>query len=148
MPHFGLMNEDALGPVEGPLMRAKLHIRCGFRRLRQGKISLAFLTLYDALISAMNWYIASPDRKKALQISKNDNLKDDKTIFAVLTRSGVLDGTFDYESFDNLVSQALKKELPPGDYNEVVKGIETVMTQLSVMPFDERELPPEDPSTV
>jgi hypothetical protein len=29
MPHFGLMDDDALGPVEGYLMRAKLHIRGG-----------------------------------------------------------------------------------------------------------------------
>lgn len=36
MPHFGLMDADALGPIEAPLMRARLHIRGGRRRLRQG----------------------------------------------------------------------------------------------------------------
>jgi hypothetical protein len=148
MPHFGLIDEDALGPVEGPLKRAKLHIRGGLRRLRQGKISLAIVTFYDALSSAMNWYVALPERRKALQIHENDDLKDDKTLFTVLTRSGVLDGTFDYVFFDALVSQALRQELPPGDYDKVVTGIESVMTQLGVMPFDEQELPPEDPSTV
>ncbi len=49
MPHFGLMDEGSLGPVEGPLMRARLHIRGGKRRLRQGKIAAAIATLYDAL---------------------------------------------------------------------------------------------------
>jgi hypothetical protein len=147
MPHFGLMDEDALGPIEGPLMRAKLHIRGAIRRMRQGKTSLAIITLYDALVSALYWYINAPEKKKNLQIREDDNLKDDKTIFNVLKRSGVLDGEFDYETFDALVTKALTQELPAGDYSDVFKGIESVMTQLGIMPFDESKLPPEDPST-
>ena len=103
MPHFGLMDEYALGPVEGPLMRARLHIRGGKRRLRQGKISAGIITLYDALCSAMEWYIAVPERKKRLKMKEDDNLKDDKILFAVLNDSDVLDGTFDYGAFNELV---------------------------------------------
>ncbi len=94
-----------------------------------------------------NWYINSPEKKKNLQIREDDDLKDDKTIFNVLKRSGVLDGEFDYETFDALVTKALTQELPAGDYSDVLKGIESVMTQLGIMPFDESKLPPEDPST-
>lgn len=146
MPHFGLMDENALGPIEGPLMRAKFHIRGGKRRLHQGKISDGIITLYDAIVSAMQWYIALPERRRTLQIKEDDNMSDDNTIFAVLTRSGVLDSNFDYEAFYELVERALKQEMSDYDYIGILKGIESVMTQLGVMPFDENELSPEDSS--
>lgn len=147
MPHAGLMDADALGPEKAPLMRARLHIRAGKRRLRQGKISAGLVTLYDALSAAMDWYIASPERRDKLNIGKDENVKDDKVVFNVLKRSGVLDASFDYDAFDGLVEKALDQEMAGYDYSGVVKGIELVMMQLGVMPFDEKELPPEDPST-
>jgi hypothetical protein len=148
MPHFGLIDEDALGPVEGPLMRAKLHIRGGRRRLRQGKLSYGIITLYDALISAMQWYVASPERMKGLRINKDDNMNDDKTLFNILLRSGVVDGSFDYEAFDILVENALYDSMSGFYYKEMLESYEAFMTQLGVLPFDENELPPEDPSTL
>jgi N-acetylglucosamine-6-phosphate deacetylase len=74
MPHAGLMDTDALGPESAALQRARLHIRGGKRRLRQGKISAGLLTLYDALNAAMEWYITSPDRKDLLSITEKDDL--------------------------------------------------------------------------
>ena len=148
MPHFGLMDEDALGPVEGPLQRAKLHIRGGRRRLRQGKISLGIITLSDAMVSALQWYVASPERINPLIINENDSLNDDATIYRILRRSGKLDDTLDYDAFNVIVEEALKHEMPDYDYSELLKNFESIMTQLGVMPFDESSLPPEDPSTV
>ena len=141
------MDESALGPIEGPLMRAKLHIRGGKRRLCQGKISAGIVTLYDAFCAAMEWYIASPERRDALIIKEKDNLKDERGIYNVLIRSGVLDGRFNYESFDRIVEKAAYEEMPDYDYRERLNSIESVMTQLGVMPFNENELPPEDPLT-
>ncbi len=142
------MDEDALGPEAGPLQRAKLHIRCGRRRLHQGKISLGIITLSDALVSALQWYVASPERTKTLVIHENDSLNDDAAIYRILRRSGKLDDTLDYDDFNTLVEEAIKHEMPDYDYSELLKNVESVMTQLGVMPFDERKLPPEDPSTV
>lgn len=147
MPHAGLMDERALGPVEGPLRRAKLHIRGGKRRLRQGKIAAGIAALYDALNGAMQWYLASPERRRALAIRNGDNLGDDRTVYAVLVRSGVLDGRFDFDAFDRILERALKEEMQGYDYRELLAGLEAVMTRLGVMPFDEAELPPEDPGT-
>ncbi len=141
------MDEDALGPETGPFQRARLHIRAGRRRLRQGKISAGIVTLYDAMLSAFRWYVAGEERRKALDIREGDDLTDDRDVFALLTRSGVLDGKFDYAAFDSIVEKAMNDEMPDYDYREVLKGVEDVMTQLGVMPFDEKELPPEDPST-
>ncbi len=147
MPHAGLMDGNALGPEAGPLMRAKLHMRGGKRRLRQGKISAGIITVYDALSAAMEWYVASPDRGNKLQCREGENLNDDRIVFNVLTRSGILDKKFDYEAFDKLVEKAAHQEMPDYDYRGMLKEVESLMTQLGVMPFDERELPPEDPAT-
>jgi predicted DNA-binding protein (UPF0278 family) len=141
------MNEQALGPLEGPLRRAKLHIRSGKRRLRQEKIAAGIATLYDALNAAMQWYIALPERRRRLRITEGENLNDDRTVYRVLVRSGVLDGRFDFEAFDLVLERALAEEMQGYDYREVLAGIESVMAQLGVLPFDEAELPPEDPGT-
>jgi hypothetical protein len=147
MPHFGLMEERKMGPVEGPLMRAKLHIRGGRRRLRQGKIAAGIVTLYDALEAALQAYSADPERRARLAVKTGDDLKSEKSLYDVLVRSRVLDGTFDYEGFNRLTERALKEEIPGYDYHGMLRGVESVMIQLGVMPFDESSLPPEDPKT-
>lgn len=147
MPHFGLMDEKNLGPVYGPLQRARLHIRGGKRRLRQGKISAGIVTLYDALEGAMRAYIGEPGRLAKLGIGKGEDVNDEKALYAALVRAGVIDGAFDFEAFDRLTERALNEEMPGYEYAELLAGIESVMTQLGVMPFDETLLPPEDPKT-
>ncbi len=147
MPHFGLMNESKMGPVDGPVLRARLHMRGGKRRLRQGKIAAGIVTIYDALDAAMLAYVADEAHKKRLTIKADENLNDDRTLFMVLVRSRVLDGTFDFDNFDRLMERALHEEMPDYDYRELLSGLETVMRQLGVMPFDENILPPEDPKT-
>ncbi len=139
------MDEKELGPVKGPLQRARLHIRGGRRRLRQGKIAAGIVTLADALSAAMQGYLAAP--RRGLTLREKEDLNDDRTAYTVLVRSGILDGSFDYDAFDRVVEQALQKEMPGFDYRELLRGIEQAMTQLGVMPFDESSLPPEDPAT-
>ena len=148
MPHSGLMDtKDSFEKPEGALLRARLHIRGGRRRLRQGKISAGIVTLYDALLFALRWYIASPGRRAALAFRKEDDLLDEKTVFVILKRSNILNVDFDYDSFDALVDKASREEMPGYDYNGILRDFEAFMTSLGVMPFNEAELPPEDPAT-
>jgi hypothetical protein len=147
MPHAGLMNERVLGPEAGPLQRARLHLRGGRRRLSQGKTAAGIVTLADALSAALEWYMASPERRSTIAAGALGDLRDDKTAYRVLVRAGVLDGKFDLVAFDRLTDYALQHELPGFDHGPVLAGIERVMTQLGVMPFDEAALPPEDPQT-
>lgn len=148
MPHFGLMNNrDSFEKEEGALLRARLHIRGGKRRLRQGKISAGIVTLYDAFLFALRWYVASPERRKALSARKGDDLKDEKIVMDILRRSKVPAADFDYAAFDALVDKASKEEMPDYDYSAMLRDFEAFMTGLGVMPFDEAELPPEDPAT-
>jgi hypothetical protein len=148
MPHFGLMNtEDSFKTADGALLRAKLHIRAGKRRLRQGKISAGILTLYDALCFAMDWYAFPPERRNRLDIREGEDIKKEKTLYEILVRSGVLDGSFDFPALDKLLEYASENEMPDYDYKKFLQEIESVFTQLGVMPFDEAALPPEDPKT-
>lgn len=145
MPHDGLMVETKLGPVAGPRQRARLHLRSGKRRLRQGKTAAGIATLYDAVAAAMEAYAASKERH--LIVEPGENFGNEKVLYRVLVRSGVLDGHFDFDWFDRLVEKALSGEMEPFDYNPVVGGVESVLMQLGVTPFDEGQLPREDPHT-
>jgi hypothetical protein len=147
MPHFGLMDEKELGPVKGPLLRAQLHIRCGKRRLREGKIAAGIVTLYDALEGAMRSYIGDPDHRALLYNRHDEDLNKESMLYAALVRSHVLDGAFDFESFDRLTERALLEEMPGYEYRQLLTDFDDVMVQLGVMPFDETSLPPEDPKT-
>jgi len=147
MPHAGLMNERAMGPVEGPLFRARLHIRGGKRRLRQEKWSAGIAALYDALSAAMEWYAAVPERRKKLVLRPGDDVNSDTDLYRILVRSEILDGSFDYSAFDALTNRALGEDLDTLDAGPIVDGLESVMMQLGVLPFDETNLPPEDPKT-
>ena len=148
MPHAGLMDEQKLGPREGPFLRARLHIRGGRRRLREGKIAAGIVTLYDALLAAMDSYVASLNvRGTGLDTRGSEDIRNEKVLYNALVRSGVLDGRFDFEAFDRLVERALAEEMPGYDYRDVLAGVESLMVQLGVMPFDESSLPPEDPKT-
>ena len=148
MPHFGLMStEESFRTPEGALLRARLHIRAGRRRLRQGKVSAGIVTLYDALIFGLRWYLMVPERRKALGISESLDLTDEKVMLRALESAGVLDNSFDLAAFDKLVDKAAYEEMPDYDYRPMLSRFESLMTKIEVMPFDETALPPEDPST-
>lgn len=147
MPHAGLMEEKRLGPVEGPLQRARLHIRAGKRRLRQNKISAGIATLYDAVSAAMESYAAEQARRSGLRIRQGENIEDDKTLYTVLVRSGVIDGAFDFGAFDRLTEKALREQVNDYDYEQLITEIEKLMKQLQVLPFEEASLPAEEPGT-
>jgi hypothetical protein len=141
------MDADALGPEAAALQRAHLHVRGGKRRLRQGKVAAGLVTLYDALLSAMDWYFESPERRAKLLLEDGESPKEDSKKYAVLVRSGVIDGSFNFNAFDELVEEALERDDVQCDWGEILRGIEAVMTRMGVIPFDEADLPPEDPCT-
>jgi len=45
------------------------------------------------------------------------------------------------------VEEEASEEIPGYDYRWILEGVESVMTQLGVMHFDEAALPPEYPKT-
>ncbi len=148
MPHFGLMKTaDSFDLPEGALLRARLHIRGARRRLREGKVAAGIVTLYDALIFALRWYFMAPEHQELLKPAVDMDLTDERNMFAALIVSDITDESFDLASFNALVERAAHEELPGYDYRPVLESFEALMMRLGVMPFDEAELPPEDPAT-
>jgi hypothetical protein len=95
----------------------------------------------------MRSYVDDPEKRGGLDIREGEDLGREAILYQVLVRSRVLDGKLDFYAFDLLTERALREEIPAFDYLELLAGIESVMTQLGVMPFDEASLPPEDPRT-
>jgi hypothetical protein len=126
-------------------VRARLHKHTGTLRLREGKISLGIVTLYCALNSAMQWYVACPEHAKKLFVKSTDNLNDDNILFEILSRSGVITSGFDYSGFSELVDDALYKNMSEFNYSSILTNVESVMNQLGILPFDESGLPVDDP---
>ena len=76
-----------------------------------------------------------------------DALSDEKRVFELIKSAGIFPVAFDYDKFDALVEKASDEEMPDYDYSEMLRDFEAFMTGLGVMPFNESELPPEDPAT-
>ncbi|MHA2032771.1 MAG: hypothetical protein ACW99Q_25655 [Candidatus Kariarchaeaceae archaeon] len=151
MPHFRLMDADKMNPADALLLRAKLHVRGGRRRVSQNKIPAAIASLHDAFLSAMQRFFVSSELKELLQIPESDiDLYDDDFLFPVLMESGIIDDTFtkdDFQYLSLILDEALEQETKNFDKDLYFSKYDNIMTQLGVLPFSEKELPPEDPST-
>ena len=141
------MDAESLGPERAALQRSRLHLRSARRRLRQGKISAGLAALYDSLTCGMDWFLASPGSRARAGLSA-PTPRDDGPTFSLLVRAGVLGGGFDFDDFQRLVYRGLDEALPDVDHAAVLSGVEATLAQLGVLPFDESELPPEDPNTI
>lgn len=138
---------ESFDSAEGALLRARLHIRGGRRRLMQGKVAAGIVTLYDALIFGLRFYFMIPAHREELRISDSLDLIDEKAMIAALRKAGFLDNTFDLEEFEDLVDKAAVGEMADYDYRPMLSRFESLMTLLEVMPFDSALLPAEDLST-
>jgi hypothetical protein len=138
------MDEKKLDPATAALQRARLHIRGGRRRMRQGKTAAGIATLYDALSHSMQWFWLT--RQNSVQ-DHVPVMPGDRELFSLLVAEGALDLSMDFEKIFNLMKKSLDNSLPMHDYDDIVRNMETIMTRLGVLPFDENALPPEDPRT-
>ncbi len=146
MPHFGHMDESKLTKNEADLLRARLHLRSGKRRLSEGKLRSGVATMFDALYSAMRAYVMAPANHSRFE---GVGLGDAQALYEALLGAGVLDGRFEFTRFMEMVEKAVDDILPEYEsgYDSawIIDGIKPVMTQLGVLPFDESTLPKEEP---
>ncbi|MFO7606505.1 MAG: hypothetical protein R6W72_09425 [Desulfurivibrionaceae bacterium] len=145
-PHFGLMDENIMTPEDAALMRAKLHWRCGERRLRERKSASGIATLYDALLSGMRWYILTGQAARPEDFSAED-LENERYVFHLLKKAGLIDSSLNLAKVQDLVDRALMDEDIQPEQEWFFAELEKFLTRLKVLPFDESALPPEDPAT-
>ncbi|MFN2367160.1 MAG: hypothetical protein ABR523_11980 [Desulfurivibrionaceae bacterium] len=145
-PHFGLMDENKMTPEDAALMRAKLHWRCGKRRLGEKKSASGIATLYDALLSGMRWYILTGQAARPEDFSAED-LENERYVFHLLKKAGLIDSSLNLARIQDLVDRALMDENIRAEQAWFFAELEKFLTRLKVLPFDESALPPEEPAT-
>jgi len=146
MPHFGHMDESKMPKNEAELLRARLHLRSGKRRLSEGKLRSGVATVFDALYSAMRAYTMAPANASRFE---GVDPGDAQAMYEALVSAGVLDGRFEFARFMEMVEKAVEDILPEYDFGYdpawIIESIAPVMTQLGALPFDESSLPKEEP---
>ena len=139
------MDATQMHEAEAELLRARLHVRGGNRRLRQGRDAAGIASLYDALIHALRWYTL--ENQTALEIANETELRDARDIFARLVRAGVFNDIAKFDALTSLVEKAIDDPTFRFDATSAWAKIENWLTRLGVMPFDETALPPDDPAS-
>jgi hypothetical protein len=149
MPHFGLMDEGKLSQEDAALQRARLHVRCGRRRMIERKYADGIATLYDAVLSGMRWFALTTDPiHEELHRRGEYIFEDDEKLHDLLRESGAWPDNFDFPLLQRTLSDALDNCLENVDYALFLSHVELALESLGVTPFDEMSLPPEDPRTV
>ena len=146
-PHFGLMDESKMSREKALLMRTKLHWRCGSGRLTANRSAEAVAILYDALLSAMRWYILR-HLPHALGENADEKLENERYVFSLLRRAGILDQSLDLPFIEEMVDKALMEEDVSFDHHRFLQQLDSFLTRLGILPFDVTELPPEDSATL
>lgn len=145
-PHFGLMDPGKVNRAEAARLRARLHWRGGRRRLRQGKTALAVVTLYDALLSGLRWYLLVNSMTERSGHGEA-GLENDGVLFSLAEQAGVLEAARDLPRIQALLEQALRNDRLCPDQEWFVERMEGLLTRIGILPFGEATLPPEDPET-
>ncbi len=148
MPHFGLIDEENMTEEEVLLMRARLHLRSGRRRLNEGKFPDGVVTLYDAVYSAMQWAALTAEWwRKCRDGDSNELLCDETRLHDLLVQNHILPESLAFQDLLRLKDLAVRDDLPVLDRRDLLNRVEAIMTALGVLPFDENALPPEAPGT-
>lgn len=148
MPHFGLMDEGKMQPLDAALLRAQLHIRCGRRRIYEGKYPEGISTMYDAVLSGMRWFALKNDAIHQEIHRRGDYfLENDIKLQQLLAENGAWPDDIDFGKLRDTVYAAIEGNLERFDPTLFLRQVEGVLTKLGVMPFDEKKLPPEDHET-
>lgn len=145
-PHFGMMDETKMTKEEALLLRCKLHWRCGVRRVRENKSAAGLATVYDAMLSAMRWYILTK-LERELGGNGDEKLENERFVFSLLRRVGLIDEILNLQFIVETVDRALMEEDVREDQQKVLMLITRLLTKIGILPFDESQLPPENPST-
>ncbi len=132
MPHYGLMDATTMTEAEAALMRARLHLHGGKRRLQAGLTAPGIAALYDSVLFGMRYYIAR--HKRCAAFVENTDLWDAASLFHALTRAGVFDDPRTFNRFSLIVERTLWQESFSFDVDTTLAEVEMMLSKLGVMP--------------
>ena len=145
------MNEDELSEEEGYLLRAKLHFRCGLRRLEENKLSEGIATIYDSLIIGMRWFVLKEMKTRHFILFNKEDLYKDVNLVSMLQKENILSTKdIDFSKFLITMELGLDRDLTKEDIvvDDIKNQFMTIMTKLGVWPFELTDLPPENPERI
>jgi 2-hydroxychromene-2-carboxylate isomerase len=135
MSYFAFIDASNMTDPRAALLCARLHLRNGKRHLEKGFSSRGMVTLYDAVLFGMHYYIAK--HKRCASLVENIDLWDAAGLFHVLSRAGVFDDPQAFNRFSRMVERALWQESFSFDEDKVLVEVEKMLSKLGVMPFNE-----------
>jgi hypothetical protein len=141
MSHNGLIDASKLSDPKAAFICARLYLRNGKRRLQKGRSGSGMAALYDAVLFGMHYYIAKHNR--CASFLKNTDPWDAAGMFHALARAGVFNDPLTFNRFSLIVERALWQESFSFDPHATLAEVETMLTKLGVMPFNESALPRE-----
>jgi hypothetical protein len=134
MPHTGVI-DDSLKGEQALLMRARLHLKGGLDRLENELEEDAVAALFDAISSAMQRFTFPGISNQTLIIKKGEDISDDRTLFEVLRRSGIIDSSVtdeDYTYIEATLDNALEYRLSNFDRYKFLNITYRLLEQMSV----------------
>jgi hypothetical protein len=135
------MDATAMTEADTALLRARLHLRGGKRRLQEGLTTAGIVALYDSVLFGMRYYIAR--HKGCASFVESADLWDAVGLFHALVQAGVFDDAITFNRFSLNVERALWQKTFSFDIKNTVIEIESILMKLGVMPVNETALPGE-----
>ncbi len=144
MPHFFLMDEDKLEPMEAAKIRCQLHIRGGLKLFELDKITHGIGTLYDSIFHAMQYYA----HKHGWNLA-NHILRDEESLNSIFQEKSVFPSSFDFLKLKSISELLIEQEIDENsmDKNQVWQELKEILTILGTYPYDDTKLPEDDDNT-
>jgi len=133
MPHYDSMDATQMTEEDAALMRARLHLLGGKRRLQEGLSAAGLAALYDAILFGMRHYIARHER--CASFVKDADLWDAVALYHALARAGVFDDPHAFNRLSLIVERALWQHSFSFDADATLAEVEKMLTKLGIFPF-------------
>ena len=128
--------------ADGARHRARLHIRAFHILMHHKRYAHGIATMFDGLHQALHWFYLR--HAHLLNVTLDEELWPHE-IFRIIEESDIVDINFDFESFENLMTLALRSDFdkmnPDFDHEKLWADIEKVFHALEILPYDLNSLP-------
>lgn len=138
---YKLMDAGKITDARTALIRARLYLRGGKRRLQAGSPAEGIAALYHAVLFGMRYYIAR--HKSCESWVKSIDPWDAAGLFHALARVGLFDDPLTFNRFSLMVERALWQGPLLFDIDATLAEVEMMLTKLGVPPFNEATRPHE-----
>ena len=129
----GFLDVNRLTDARTELLCARLYLRAGKRRMKEGFRPHDMAAFYNSVFFGMRYYIL---KHKGCAVFVNDHdLWDAANLFQALARAGVFNDPLLFNRFSLVVERALWGKSYSFDPNTLLEEVEGILTKLGVLPY-------------